>query len=54
MPAKMTLGEMAKALNRPAVYLTGLQRRFELPVYEGAGYKTPISPFSARLSTCAF
>ena len=38
MPAKMTLGEMAKALNRPAVYLTGLQRRFELPVLEGAAY----------------
>ena len=38
MPAKMTLGEMARALNRSAVYLSGLQRRFELPVYEGAAY----------------
>ena len=33
-----TLGEMAKALNRPAVYLHGLQSRFELPVWEGAVY----------------
>ena len=33
-----TLGDMAKALNRPAVYLHGLQARFELPVREGAGY----------------
>jgi hypothetical protein len=38
MPAKMTLGEMAKALNRPAVYLLGLQKRFDLPVVEGSGY----------------
>ena len=34
----MTLGEMAKALNRPAVVLVGLQKRFELPVCEGASY----------------
>jgi hypothetical protein len=33
-----TLGDMAKALNRPAVYLHGLQSRFELPVSEGAAY----------------
>lgn len=33
-----TLGDMAKALNRPAVYLSGLQARFELPVLPGAGY----------------
>lgn len=38
MPANLTLGEMAKALNRPAVYLSGLQRRLELPVLEGAAY----------------
>lgn len=38
MPAKMTLGEMAKALNRPAIVLTSLQKRFELPVLEGAAY----------------
>ena len=33
-----TLGDMAKALNRPAVYLSGLQARFELPLLEGAAY----------------
>lgn len=34
----MTLGEMAKALNRPVLYLHGLQERFELPVLAGVGY----------------
>ena len=38
MPAKLTLGEMAKALNRPAIVLTHLQKTFELPVLEGAAY----------------
>ena len=38
MAAKMTLGDMARALNRPAVYLVSLQKRFELPVLEGAAY----------------
>lgn len=33
-----TLSAMAKALNRPAVVLHGLQARFELPAFEGAGY----------------
>ena len=33
-----TLGDMVKALNRPAVYLHGLQARFEFPAMEGAGY----------------
>ena len=33
-----TLGYMAKALNRSPVYLSGLQARFELPVWEGAAY----------------
>ena len=33
-----TLGDMAKALNRAPVYLAGLQKRFELPVFEGAAY----------------
>ena len=40
MPSKMSLGEMAKALNRPVVYVTGLQKRFELPVVKGAGYSS--------------
>jgi len=33
-----TLGNMAKALNRSAVYLQGLQKRFELPIFKGANY----------------
>ena len=33
-----TFGDMAKALNRTTVYLSGLQKRFELPVFEGAAY----------------
>lgn len=33
-----TLATMAKALNRSALELSGLQRRFELPAFAGAGY----------------
>lgn len=33
-----TLGDMTKALNRPAIYLHGLQTRFELPAFEGKAY----------------
>ena len=32
------LGDMAKTLNRPVVYLHGLQSRFELPVLERTAY----------------
>jgi len=38
MAGKMTLGDMAQALNRPAVVLHHLQKQFELPTYEGAAY----------------
>ena len=38
MAGKMTLGEMARALNRPAIQITHLQKTFELPVLEGAAY----------------
>ena len=38
MHTTRTLAEMAKALNRPAVVVSGLQNRFELPAFEGAGY----------------
>jgi hypothetical protein len=34
----MTLGDMAKALNRSALVVRGLQERFELPVLKGAAY----------------
>ena len=33
-----TLGDMAKALNRSAVYLHGVKARFELPTMAGSGY----------------
>jgi len=33
-----TFGDMTKALNRAPVYLVGLQKRFALPGFEGAGY----------------
>jgi hypothetical protein len=33
-----TFGDIAKALNRSPLYLTGLQKRFELPLFEGAAY----------------
>ena len=34
----MTLGDMAKALNRSALYVRGLQERFDLPVLKGDAY----------------
>ena len=46
-----TLGDMAKALNRPAVVLSGLQNRFELPAFEGAGYS---DAYLAFLRTVVF
>jgi len=33
-----TLADLAKALNRSTVYVSGLQSRFELPTFDGAGY----------------
>jgi hypothetical protein len=36
---------MAKALNRSAVVLHGLQTRFELPAFEGAGYSAAYLTF---------
>jgi hypothetical protein len=33
-----TLADMAGKLNRSTVYLSGLQKRFELPAFEGATY----------------
>ncbi len=45
------LGNMAKALNRPAVYLQGLQKRFELPVLKGANHSIPIFS-SCRRAPC--
>ena len=33
-----TFADLAKALNRSTVYVSGLQSRFELPMLDGAGY----------------
>ncbi len=33
-----SLADMAEKFSRPTVYLSGLQKRFELPVLEGANY----------------
>ena len=33
-----SLADMVAKLNRSTVYLSGLQKRFELPVFEGANY----------------
>lgn len=46
-----TLAEIAKALNRPAVVLSGLQARFELPVASGPGYS---KAYLAFLRTVVF
>ena len=44
-----TLGEMAKALNRSAVSLHGLQDRFDLPKFEGATYSEAYFAFLRTL-----
>jgi hypothetical protein len=38
-------GDMAKVLNRSPVYLSGLQKRFELPVFEDATYSSAYVAF---------
>ena len=40
-----TFADVAKALNRPVVYLNGLQSRFELPELNGAGYSEGYQAF---------
>jgi hypothetical protein len=45
------LGDIARALNRSAVYLHGLQGRFELPAFEGAAYS---DAYLALLRTVIF
>jgi len=44
-----TLGEMAKTLNRSAVFLHGLQDRFDLPKFEGATYSEAYFAFLRTL-----
>ena len=40
-----SFGDIAKALNRSTVYLSGLQKRFELPSFEGAAYSNSYVAF---------
>lgn len=49
MPTPMTLGEMSKSLNRPAIVLTSLQKRFELPVRQGAAYSPAYFAFLRKI-----
>ena len=44
-PPVKTFADLAKALNRSTVYLSGLQSRFELPVIEGVGYSSAYLAF---------
>jgi len=46
----MTLGDMARALNRPAIALTNLQKRFELPVFAGSAYSPAYFAFLRKIS----
>ena len=39
------MADMSKALNRAAVYVSGLQARFELPVLEGTAYSSAYLEF---------
>ena len=38
MTSSFGIGDLAKALNRPAVVISGFQTRFKIPVLEGAAY----------------
>ncbi len=44
-----TLGDMAKTLNRSALFVHGLQTRFDLPALAGAGYSEAYLAFLRRL-----
>ncbi|MDB6068907.1 MAG: hypothetical protein JWL81_78 [Verrucomicrobiales bacterium] len=46
-----SLSDLAKDLNRAVVYVSGLQRRFELPVIEGMGYSAAYLAFLRTLVT---
>ena len=45
-----TLSEMAASLNRSPVYVAGLQKRFELPVFGGAAYSPAYVAFLRGLT----
>ena len=46
-----SLADTAAALNRSTVYLSGLQKRFELPTLEGAAYSNAYLEFLRALVT---
>lgn len=45
MKPPFTFIDLCKALNRPTVYIRGLQNRFELPLREGNGYSAAYLEF---------
>ncbi len=45
-----TLADLTKTFNRSTVYLSGLQSRFELPMFDREGY---LEPYLAFLQTVA-
>ena len=47
--APHTLADIAQRLNRPAVVISGLQNRFELPAFEGASYSDAYLAFLRTL-----
>lgn len=44
-----TMADMAGLLNRSTVYLSGLQKRFELPVFDGKNYPDAYTEFFRTL-----
>jgi hypothetical protein len=46
-----TFGDLAIMLNRSTVYLAGLRKRFELPVYEGEGYSDSYLVFLRKITS---
>jgi len=40
-----TFADLAKALNRSTIYLSGLQSRLELPTFKGASYSATYLAF---------
>ena len=45
LPKTITFADMCARLNRSQLYVRGLQKRFALPVPEGATYNAPYVSF---------
>lgn len=55
-PRVHTLGDVAKALNRPAVVLAGIQNRFEIPAASPSFFQASdfrLAPSPAGQASCA-